>query len=67
MLEIIFYFYIIPFIIGILIARCFPEDEREVIAILAAIPFVNIGIDCILIILLFIGIVISLIKLFLKI
>lgn len=67
MLEIIFYFYIIPFIIGILIARCYPEGEREVIAILAAIPFVNIGIDCILIILLFIGIVISLIKLFLKI
>ena len=67
MLEIIFYFYIIPFIIGILIARCCPEDEREVIAILVAIPFVNIGIDCILIILFFIGIIISLIKLFLKI
>lgn len=67
MLEIIFYFYIIPFIIGILIARCFPENEREVIAILVAIPFVNIGIDCILIILFFIGIIISSIKLFLRI
>lgn len=67
MLEIIFYFYIIPFIIGILIARCYPKDVREVMAILAAIPFVNIGVDCILIILLFIGTVISLIKLFLEI
>ena len=67
MLEIIFYFYIIPFIIGILIARCYPKDGREVMAILAAIPFVNIGVDCILIILLFIGTVISVIILFLKI